>query len=247
MSNGSQHVNGSVLRALRRQTYPSAEAFAAACGSVSVPTVYRAERGGRVLRPYLDRMAAILGVTAETLLSPAPATACPDITGDWFGLYVCTDHFGRPSILTEDARFTQDGIRVAGTSAHTTCDRDRCDTFVDCTFSNNVFSGRIVSEDWPAPLDSPVFVLTGTRDMTWLSGYLTWFDMDSQRAEVSRYFLIRKDRPDFEADVADARRALATEIRLHLLRKSLEAGLEFDAALRAVASRDPPQEAPPPG
>ncbi|MEO0359543.1 MAG: hypothetical protein AAF322_00435, partial [Pseudomonadota bacterium] len=74
----------------------------------------------------------------------------------------------------------------------------------------------------------------GARDMSFLAGYLTWFDMDAQRPEFSRYFLMRKDRESFEEDVAAVRGTLEGEIKLLALRRALDAGVEFEAATRLV-------------
>lgn len=233
--NGAIRVDGRALRRARKRAYPSADAFAAACGSVSTPTVYRAERGGPILRPYLDRMAAVLNLSPDDIIAPASTRQeGQGMSGEWFGLYVCTDRFGRPVILTEDVHLSQDADRVEGYSGHTDCQRSHCDTFQDCTFQNNIFTGRISSVDRPFPLDAPSFVLSGTRDLRWLSGFLTWFDMDSQRVESSRYFLIRKETDSFAADVAEAQGALGHEIRLHYLRHALETGINLDNALTLV-------------
>ena len=242
---GSVHAHGRVLRALRRRVFPSADAFASACGSVSTPTVYRAERGGSVLLPNLERMARVLEVDASRLVDPMqdPDVDDRDLTGSWLGFYVCTNALGHPSILTEEVALVQTGMTVTGRSRHTGCGRECCDTFEDCVFSRSVFTSRLVSVDWPFPLDAPAFVLSGTRDMTWLTGYLIWFDLDTRRAEVSRYHLLRKERETFDADVSAIREALETEIKVHLLRKSLEVGLGFDRALSVLEDAgggDPP-------
>lgn len=231
-------AHGSQLRSLRRRSYSSADAFAAACGSVSVPTIYRAERGCRVRRPYLERMARVLGVDVAEISALEPSAFEYDtpevLSGDWFGLYLCTDMQGRPKLLTERVRLKQTGKKVTGTSSHDGCNRDCCDVFTDCEVIANVFTGRMVSVDWPYPFDAPTFVLSGVRDMSFLTGYLTWYDMDAQRSEASRYFLIREDRESFCDDVDAARRSLDHEIKLSTIRRTLDAGVDFESAVRLV-------------
>jgi hypothetical protein len=240
MLNGASTIraHGSQLRLLRRRSYSSADAFAAACESVSVPTIYRAERGCRVRKPYLERMARVLGVDVaeiSALEPPSPAYETPEVlTGDWFGLYLCTDMQGRPKILTERARLKQTGTSVSGTSSHHGCNRDCCDVFTECNVIANVFTGRMVSVDWPYPFDAPTFVLSGVRDMSFLTGYLTWYDMDAQRSEASRYFLVREDRETFRDDVDAARRSLNDEMKIYAIRRTLDAGVDFRTAVQLV-------------
>ncbi len=106
-------VRGDVLRRIRKKNFPSAEAFAAACGSVSLPTVYRAERGGPIMLSYLSRIADELGVDVDDL-RVARIEGATDLTGEWLGLVLVTDRFGHPSVILEEIHLEQSGNKVEG-------------------------------------------------------------------------------------------------------------------------------------
>ncbi|MFV2052235.1 tetratricopeptide repeat protein [Aliiroseovarius sp. YM-037] len=241
-------VRGEELRFLRKRRFPSAEAFAAACGSVSVPTVYRAERGGPILKSYLSRMAGELDVNVDRLIASDSdvdrISSDLVLTGDWCGLHVATDRYGQPYIITEEAKLVQNGTAVQGVSVFETSEGKMQDAFVDCTFKDNVFCGQTRSEEWPFPLDCAVFVLSGTRNFTWLDGYLSWFDLDTERPEFSKYVLIRRDSPRAEAEIKAARDMLDDEIKLMRTRRLLEAGYSFERSVSLTAAARELDDAP---
>lgn len=246
----SVRVNGDDLRFLRKKRFSSAEAFAAACESVSVPTIYRAERGGPILKSYLDRMARELGVSSERLIAPEGGSdrIVSDLvlTGEWLGLYVATDRYGQPYTISEEVTFVQNGARVEGHSEFETREGRMRDKFVDCTFKDNVFVGQTRSEDWPFPLDSGLFALSGTRKFTWLDGYLCWFDLDTERPEFSKYILINQKSPRAEAELAAARAFLEDEIKLMRVRRFIESGYSFERSVNLILTAEDDGVAPDP-
>ena len=238
-------VRGSDLRRLRKHAFNSAEAFAAACESVSVPTIYRAERGGPILKTYLNRMARELGVDVERLIVPYDEKGEAqrvDLTGDWFGLILATDRFGHPYVIGEDTRLEQTGSKVEGRSVHRAGNETMIDFFEYSTFKDNVFCGQLRSEKWPFPLECAAFVLSGSRDITWLDGYISWFDLDSEQPQFSKYILIRRDAPNFEADVKNAHRIMDDENKLLRTRRFLESGYSFGTSLSLVTASEAPDE-----
>jgi TolB-like protein/tetratricopeptide (TPR) repeat protein len=245
----SIRVRGDDLRVLRKRRFKSADAFSAACESVSVPTIYRAERGGPVLRSYLSRMADELGISVDKLIAAdgdvdriLPGNV---MTGAWFGLHLATDRFGQNYVIEEDTHLVQKGTRVEGYSDYETSDGKMRDHFVDCTFKDNVFCGQMRPEDWPFPLDSAVFVVSGTRNIDWLLGYISWFDLDSEQTEFSKYVMIRQGSENFETEVANARRLLESEDKLLRARRFLETGYDFEkvVALMVATEAAPPARA----
>ncbi|MEL7280283.1 MAG: hypothetical protein AAFY35_05080 [Pseudomonadota bacterium] len=236
----SVRVNGDDLRFLRKRKFPSAEAFAAACESVSVPTIYRAERGGPILKPYLGRMARELEVKTERLIATEGSAnrigSDLVLTGDWRGLYVATDRYGQPYLIREDVTFVQNGTRVEGHSEFETREGKMRDKFVYSTFKDNVFIGQTRSQDWPFPLDSALFALSGTRNFTRLDGYLCWFDLDTERPEFSKYILIRRKSPRADAELSEAQTLLDSEIKLMQVRRLVEAGYSFEKSVKLMVT-----------
>lgn len=237
----STHVRGPELRRLRKAAFSSADAFAEACGSVSTPTVYRAERGGPVLRSYLARMAGELGVGIERLIAdqadPDARTAV-SLTGDWRGLMLATDRFGRPYVIEEETRLDQTGDRVEGRASQRDGDEAVDDIFRNCRFGGNVLTGQVQSSVWPFPLESGAFVLHGGREVAWLDGYICWYDLDSERPQFSKYVLIRRGSPSFDTDMANALRLLADEARLLRARRFLESGYDFETAVAMLSNAE---------
>ncbi len=234
-------VRGLELRRLRKQTFKSAEAFAAACESVSVPTIYRAERGGPILKTYLNRMAEELKVTADRLMIPdidGRDVMRVDLNGDWFGLFLSTDRFGHPCVIGEDAHLIQIDDRVEGRMHYRENNEAMVDVFENAVFKDNVLCGQLRSEKWTYPLECGAFVLSGGRDLTWLDGYLSWFDLDSEQTQFSKYILIRKDSESFEADLKNAHRLMNDESKLLRTRRFLESGYNFATSLTLVTASE---------
>ncbi|MEM7522417.1 MAG: helix-turn-helix transcriptional regulator, partial [Pseudomonadota bacterium] len=242
----STKVKGRDLRFLRKRQFTSADAFAAACGSVSTPTVYRAERGGPILTSYLATMARALGVDVERLIAEDAtddATAAPrDLTGSWVGYYIGMDRFGQPYLIEEATDLVQTGNAVEGHAVIETREGIMRDLFVDCFFTGNVFSGQTKSAQWPFPLDCAAFVTSGVRTFARLDGYISWYDLDTERPEFSRYALIRRDAPQFETETAAAHAMFEDEIKLMRVRRLLESGYSFENSVELLAAGE---DAPP--
>jgi len=235
---GSVAVRGETLREQRKRKFSSALAFAEACGSVSLPTVYRAEKGGPVMQSYLARMAKELDLPIDRLIATEVTvdriSTEITLTGEWLGLFVESDRQGVVNIVKEDSELVQTGLNVTGYSTIESPDGKRTETFVDCVFKDNVFFGKTVPNDWAFPLDCGAFVLSGTRNLDWMKGHTTWFDFDTELPEVSRYLFCRKSAPDFEQLVAQAEKSLEAEVKFFRLRKFLENGYDFETSVALV-------------
>lgn len=244
--NNSTRVRGDDLRRLRKRVFKSAEAFAAACGSVSVPTIYRAERGGPILKSYLRRMARELDVDIEHLMDAPEAGGDRrqnDLTGAWYGLILATDRFGHPYLIGEETELVQNGERVEGQAISHNANETMIDTFVHASFKDSVFSGQLRSEKWHFPLESAAFVVSASRGASWLDGYITWFDLDSENAQFSKYILLRRDAENFETDLKNARAIFNDESKLLRTRRFLETGYDFGTSLALVNAADGPIDA----
>ncbi|GFE48377.1 hypothetical protein So717_01300 [Roseobacter cerasinus] len=231
----SVRVRGDVLRRIRKRSFRSAEAFSAACGSVSLPTVYRAERGGPILLSYLSRIARELDVDVEQLRVSA-AESSANLTGRWMGLVLVTDKFGHPSVILEDIHMEQNGTKVFGRTVQKVNGDTMVDVFRDCSFQDNVLCGQSRSETWTFPLETAFFILSGSRDMTWLDGYVTWLDIDSQIPQSSKYIMVRHGTDGFEMHVKHAHRIMDDEAKLLRTRRLLENGYSFSTSLALVAA-----------
>lgn len=238
-------VRGAELRRLRKKLFKSAEAFSAACGSVSVPTIYRAERGGPVLRSYLNRMTRELKIDPDQLILPEGEAGNDQrgtLTGDWFGLFLSADRFGHVRVINEDSQLLQTNDRIEGRFVFRENNEAMADTLENAEFRDNVLCGQRRSEKWSFPLECGTFVLSGGRDLTWLDGYLSWFDLDSEQTRFSKYILIRKNSMSFDADLKNAHRLMNDESRLLRIRRFLESGYDFATSLTLVTASEHVEE-----
>jgi TolB-like protein/Tfp pilus assembly protein PilF len=182
-------------------------------------------------------MARELGVEVDCLIAEEPdpdAMGAWTLTGEWTGFYVGTDRFGQPYVIEESTNLVQEADRVEGSAEIEIREGVMRDTFVDSFVTNNVFSGQTKSEQWPYPLDSASFVMSGIRNFTRLDGYMTWYDIDTESPDFSRYTLIKRNSPQFAAEIADARAMFENEIKLMRLRRLLETGYGFENAVDLV-------------
>lgn len=233
-------VDGELLRRDRKAAFSSAEQFARVCGA-SVPTIYRAERGGPVRFEYLRGMARALDLDvarysqAEALIDPAASVA-----DRWSAYLIAADKRIIPYIVEEDVRLRAERELISGTGAAGTPQGHRTKLFQACQVVENVFFGTVSIEGWEEPSGSGSFSLCISRNRRWMEGFASWYDPDSDRIETSRYIMVRHQGHDFEEYRSQARRLMTEELRFYLLRKNYEMDYSADAAAERFSAAPRP-------
>lgn len=231
-------VDGQRLRRDRKASFPSAEQFSQVCGA-SVPTVYRAERGGPVRFEYLRGMARALKTEVEQYIRDPemPDGPASIVCGRWSAYLIAADKRVSPYIVEEDVHLQADGDLVVGTGSASTPQCDRTKRYERCQVAQNVFYGTVTIDGWEAPSGAGSFVLCISRNRRWMEGFASWYDPDSDRVETSRYIMVRHEGEDFEEYRALARELMAEEMQFYLLRKNYEIDYKaLAAAGRVLAS-----------
>lgn len=233
-SGRSIRIEGALLRRDRKRLFRSAEEFSEVCGA-SVPTIYRAERGGPIRVEYLSGMARALQTEPERyLLSAAGATGpAADIADRWSAYLIAADPRIQPYIVEEDVRLRAEGDLLQGTGTATTPQCHRVKIYDNCRMAQQVFYGTVRIDGWEDPSGTGSFALSVSRNRRWMEGFASWYDPDSDRIETSRYIMVRHQGDDFEDYRARARELMAEEMRFYVLRKNYE----FDYQAAAAASR----------
>ncbi|MDA5093665.1 helix-turn-helix transcriptional regulator [Aliiroseovarius sp. KMU-50] len=233
-------VNGALLKADRKAAGYTQSSFSAACASVSLVTVRRAEQGHRIIKTSLQRMAAVLEQPIERYFASELSEKKNDyvisVEGKWTSYFVETDH-GKPPYLVEEAvEFFQHGSQVTGKAVVETTDEERTEAFDTTKVFRNVVIGTIFTQEWEPPLGMGTLILASSRNNDWLEGFTSWYDTDTDRIEISRNIYVRSGCPSFEKYCEDAKHAMNREIQMFRLRKLVEAGYEMEEAFSMLSS-----------
>lgn len=248
-------IDNALLKEHRRRAGFTQAAFAAACGSVSLATVRRAEQGHRVIEGALRTMAKTLGQPAERYIAnSAPDTGqsfAINLSGDWHGYYVEGDRGSLPYIVSDDLKIRQNGGTIEGEVHSNNLREPRKKTLSNCTIVENVLTGSCTIEGWPLPSGLSTFTLMITRNHDWMDGYASWFDPDSHQIDTSRTIYVRKSAPCYSRYCAEAKDMMAQEQYLYRLRNLIESGYSVDEAITMLGvvgndEREVSLKAPPP-
>lgn len=237
---GSVKVNGEMLKADRKQAGHTQQSLMAACGSVSLATLRRAEQGHRIRKVSLDRIAAVLDhevdryIRAE-LLNQKTEFAIT-VEGKWIGLFIEADRGVPPYIVVDETTFHQTGDRVSGGSINLEPSEDRHEQFEECRVVHNAVVGLHHIDEWQAPFGIGSFVVKSSRNDDWLEGFSSWYDPDTDRIETSRYILVRKASSVCDKYVEEARKILEQDIFLYQLRKLMETGYSVQDSIRMLST-----------
>lgn len=233
-------VDGDVLKMDRKAARHTQQSFSAACGSVSLATVRRAEQGHRVVISSLEMMAKVLGSPTEKYLRHEIINEKSEysisIDGEWVGFYVETDRGATPYVVEEDITFHQSGNRVTGTSVTKVPVEERREQFEDCKVVHNSVMGLHHVDDWQAPFGIGTFILKSSRNDDWLEGFSAWHDPDSDRIETTRFIIVRKSSLSFDKYYKEAKQIIANDIPLYELRKLMESGYSMESSFRMLST-----------
>ena len=211
--------------------------FAAACASVSVATIRRAEQGHRIYQSALSRIAEVLKQPVEKYIATAPTgqsySVPNDISGSWFGFFVEIDIGGPPYIVETEVSFTvaRDGsVDGKGTIVNTAIARH--ETLTDGRMVGPYLMGYWRTDEWELPIGYAAIALRLSRGGNWLEGFSTWFDHEHGGVDCSREILVRKGLPETDAMMSDARWMMAQDRQLFATRKLVESGYDFELACK---------------
>ena len=224
----SVDVNARLLKKDRKIAGFTQASFAAACESVSLATIRRAEQGHRIIISSLRRMAAVLDQDLDRYIAIDDQESSSEyvawIEGEWAGFYVEADHTFLPFVVKTDISIKQYGARIEGSLLSETPSATRAEQYLDCTISNNVLTGYTRVEGLALPRGLASLYQVSSRNNAWLEGFSTWFDSRTGSAEVSRSIAVRKNSQHFDRYIEEAHFIVKNELTNFRLRKLFEAG-----------------------
>lgn len=231
----SVRLNAELLKSDRKAAGYTQISFEAACGSVSLATIRRAEQGYRVIESALRRMSAVLHHDYDRYVASNDPSSSVEyvawIAGEWSGYYVETDHTFLPFIVPTNISIKQKGDRIEGNLLSETPAGHRTEKFMDCTVRNNILHGYTRVEGLPLPRGLAAINQVSSRNNDWLEGFSTWFDSRTGSAEASRYIAVRKSSPFYEQYNEEAQVLIGREVVNFRLRKLFEAGYSLGDAV----------------
>ena len=134
-----------------------------------------------------------------------------EFAGDWRALSIEDDRLTRAYILEEDMRIT----RSAAGTYHVECNSlmfPRTETTQNVVHIEDMLMGQSFIEGWVPPNGVGSFQLQILRENTYLEGYVSFYDADSKRIEMSRLLVVRKNIHDFERCLDSAREKMRQEL-----------------------------------
>lgn len=224
----SVDINARLLKKDRKVAGLTQASFAAACESVSLATIRRAEQGHRIIISSLRRMATVLDQDLDRYIAIDDPESSSEyvawIEGDWAGFYVEADHTFLPYIVSTEISIKQNASRIEGDLLSETPAGQRAEHYRDCTIRNNVLAGFTVVEGLTLPRGLSCINQVSSRNNDWLEGFSTWFDSRTGSAEVSRNIAVRKSSQFFDRYIEEAHFIVQKELTNFRLRKLFEAG-----------------------
>lgn len=236
----SVKIDGVLLQKDRKLAGFTQASLCAACDSVSLATIRRAEQGYRIIESSLKRIAKILNHPRERYIvrTPlgAPNNTAISLAGLWTGIYVEANQGTLPYLVVETISIRQDGSSVEGTLINNGLSNAPVERFKDCVLVENVLTGSIWTEGCVPPAGLSTFNLMVTRSGDWLDGYCSWFDVDSDQVEQSRFITVRQDSPNYTRYLSEAKACAEAERSNYRLRKLTESGYELCDAIKMLTA-----------
>jgi len=241
-SNASVSVDGTLLKTDRKAAGFTQASFCAECASVSLITVRRAEQGHRIIRPYLARMASVLGRPVERYAVEDELAAATEyvvsLTGEWTGFYIEADRGALPCVVQEDIVLRQNGAYVDGDYCVYAPTEIRTEKLKGGRVINNVLSGVICPSQWLLPSGMASLMQMVSRNNDWLEGFTVWYDSDSDQIETSRMISVRKNSAFYLQYLREARRIVEGDLAIYRMRNLMEKGYGFDDAVAMMQMVD---------
>lgn len=101
---------------------------------------------------------------------------------------------------------------------------------------NNVATGSTSMNGVTTLAGAGVFCQTAKRHNSWLEGYSSWFDQDSDQIQVSRLIGVRQGNPNYDCYFQEAMNIVERELSVYRIRKIMEAGYILEDAVTMLAA-----------
>lgn len=245
LAEGGNHrvlLKGELLRRDRRKRFPSARGLAAVCGA-SEPTIYRAERGGPILLPYLRSIAVALdedyrkylAAPVDGAIGGAQAERLKAAAGSWWSVTVRNMVGAGPTIREAEVMLEVANGALAGTARILTPSFESPDRVIEAKLHEGVLAGHSSIPGLLPPDGHSAFMMTMTRGGDFGEGYVIWFDETFRQLESTRLFMVRRGAPSFDRMQAEVIDRASMACRIFRLRKMIEShAVSLDDALRLV-------------
>lgn len=233
-------IRSDVLKKDRKAAGFTQYAFSAACRSVSLSTVRRAEQGYRVTEPAAKKMAHILDQpTNRYIIKPDDGSRADYVAwlaGDWTCFHVDAEQNASPRLALSEMCIRQSGGQIVGEIVNTTSEnRIAVETF-KAEVINNVVSGRAFHLGDDVSSGVGAICCLAKRNDGWLDGYFSRINQNGDSVECMRFIAVRNRIPNFDQYVLEAKLIADREISLIHVKKLLEAGYEIDDAIVMLAA-----------
>lgn len=236
----SVQVKSAVLKEDRKDAGYTQAAFSAACRSVSLSTVRRAEQGFRVTEPALRRMSDILNMPIERYIASPKADEMADyvawVAGDWTYAYVWAKSNYAPRVITQEITIRQSGDHIEGAIAEAKGIDIPPVRYFSGKVANSIVTGSTNLNGTTTSAGLGTFCQTAKRHDCWLDGHLSWFDPDSDQIQVSRLIGVRQGNPNYDCYFQEAMNIVERELSVNRIRKLMEAGYMLDDAVIMLAA-----------
>lgn len=247
----SVRIRSEALKKDRKDAGFTQSAFSAACRSVSLSTVRRAEQGYRVTEPAAKKMAQILDRPVERYIvkpdQESQAKYVAWLADDWTWICVDIELNTTPRITSSEMRIRQSGGQVVGEVINTAIKDNVVVESFDADVINNVVSGVIFRKGSGAASGMGTICCLAKRHNSWLEGYFSCVNQDGETIESIRFIAVRRKNPDFDRSIREAKSTFEREISTLRVKKLLEAGFKLDDAITMLAAlREKPHHPTPP-
>lgn len=233
-------VSGELLKRDRTKLGHSQESFSAACGSVSLATVRRAEQGHRIMFSAIKAMSETLGqpidryVVEETSESGQHSIASR-FAGEWLCLNVGPNSRGQPFVLETDVYIAEKNGTLSGSTQVKNYSRHASEQYTEqydeIGISGNLFIATYHVRNSGRQTEPGAEVVKAYRNGQWLEGFSSWYDADTDRIENSRVIFVQKSGRLFDEYLAEAKEHMKQEVAIFRVRKLIETGYSFEEAV----------------
>ena len=236
----SVRIRSDVLKKDRKDAGFTQSAFSAACRSVSLSTVRRAEQGYRVTEPAAKKMAQILDRPVERYIAKPDDDRRADyvawLAGDWTCFHVEIEQNTTPRLTLSEMRIRQSGGQVVGEIVNAAINNRVVLESFKAEVINNVVSGRSFHTGDGALSGMGTFCCLAKRHNGWLEGYFSFVNQNGDSIENARFIAVRHKIPNFDRYVLEAKIIIGREVSIFRIKKLLEAGYEIDDAIVMLAA-----------
>ena len=236
----SVRIRSDILKKDRKSAGFTQSAFSAACRSVSLSTIRRAEQGYRVTEPAAKKMAQILDQPVERyVLNPEEdnrAEYVAWLAGEWTSFHVEVEKNNTPRLIPNEVRIRQNGGQVVGEINNSTTNKPTANELFKAEVINNVMTGGLFGTGDGAVQRLGTFCCLVKRNNNWIEGSVSFVNRSGEAIESTRIVAIRNQIPDFDRYVQEAKTVVEQEIAMFRVKQLLEAGYKLDDAIVMLAA-----------